>query len=134
MKNIILTFLFASIMTNCDKCVPDQFYIIRVYNFSESPARACGAYILPDTLLSIKPLATTKILSGKSNVIQGHMIGDDKLERFKKEKVTIFIIDENVFNTIAWDEICKNNMILERYEINEEDLAQMGWSIKYDPR
>jgi len=132
MKNIaIILVTIILISGSCDNLVPDQYYMIRVKNNSSATIIACGAYILPDTLLPIKPLATTKILSGKSNVILDNQLKDNKLERFKTEKVSIFIIDEKVFNLISWDSIQKSNNILKRYEICEQDLSNMNWVINY---
>lgn len=132
MKNFAIIFVSIILMSgSCDDLVPDQYYMIRVKNNSPTTIIACGAYVLPDTLLPIESLATTKILSGKSNVILDNQLKDKKLERFKKEKVTIFIIDEKVYNGITWDSLRMSNKILKRYEISEPDLSNMNWILNY---
>jgi len=112
-SKVALISLFI-VLLGCDKLVPDQYYMIRVKNNSLKTILSCGAYILPDTILPSNKLVTTKIFSGKSNVILDSQLNDDKLERFKNEKVSIFIIDEQVFNSMTWDSIRKGNYILKR--------------------
>jgi hypothetical protein len=132
MKNIAIIFVSIIIMSgSCEDLIPDQYYFIRVKNNSPTTIIACGAYVLPDTLLPIEPLATTKILSGRSNVILDNQLNDKRLERFKKEKVTIFIIDEKVYCGITWDSLRRSNRILKRFEISEPDLSNLNWILNY---
>ena len=106
-------------------CVAHQWHCIRILNLSSKTIRVCGAYILPDTKLPEKKLLTTEILPGKSNVIHGSQLNDDDLQRFKTERVTLFILDDHVFQTVPWDTIRKYDMVLKRYEINKEDYLNM---------
>ena len=89
----------------------------------------CGAYVLPDTLLPKETLRTTVILPEKSNTITSYSLGDNKLKRFKAEKISLFVLDEQVFQTMPWDTICKYNMVLKRYEINGDDYLNL---VQYD--
>lgn len=132
MRNLIIVLSSLCLMSgSCDDFVPDQYYFIRIRNNSSQDVITCGSYILPNTLLPQDSLATTKVLSGKSNVILDRQLNDPKLERFKTEKATIFIISEDVFSSLSWDSLRKSNNILKKYEINEKDLEEMGWEINY---
>lgn len=43
----------------------------------------------------------------------------------------LFYYDENIVNTIPWDTIRANYMILKRYDLSYEDLERMNWTITY---
>ena len=115
----------------------DKWHFIRVRNNSSKTIRVCGAYILPDTMLPEKQLQTVKILSGKTGEIHGGSLDDKRLKCFKTEKVTLFILDEQVFQTEPWDTIRKYNMVLKRYEIDSQDLKNLSkdiggaWALPY---
>jgi len=135
MKMILV--LVCTVILSSGSCAFDKYYFIRIQNTSSETIRACGAYILPDTLLPKEQLYCSKILPGKSNVVQDHILNDYKLKRFETEKVTIFIIDEQVFQTVPWDTIRKYNMVLKRYELNREDYNNLqqkfskAWALPY---
>ena len=135
MKKILL--LVCSVLLLSDSCTFDKFYFIRIQNNSHTTIKVCGAYILPDTLLPKEKLATTTILPGKSNTILDYRLNDYQLKRFENEKVTLFVIDEQIFQKVPWDTIRKHNMILKRYEIDSQDLKNLSkaiggaWALPY---
>jgi len=139
MKRIHLLYIILFfIVLNVVSCAPHQWKCFRIHNLSSKTIRVCGAYILPDTKLPEKKLSTTEILPGKSNMIYGSQLNDDALKRFETEKVTLFIIDDQVFQTVSWDTIRKYDMVLKRYEINMEDYSNLkrdindkGWGLPY---
>lgn len=126
MKRIYLLYitLFFTILVVVS-CVPHQWKGIRILNLSSKTIRVCGTYILPDTKLPEKKLSTIEILPGKSNVIHGSQLNDDSLQRFETEKITLFVIDDHIFQTVTWDTIRKYDMVLKRYEINKEDYLSI---------
>jgi len=46
-------------------------------------------------------------------------------------KLIIFFFDKTTVETLPWDTIKKNYMILKRYDLSLEDLERMNWTIKY---
>jgi len=65
-----------------------------------------------------------------ANILDSH-IDDPDLKRFDKEKLSIFIIDNDVYLSEPWDTIRKYNKILKRYELNSKELKDMGGTIVY---
>ena len=101
------------------------YYGMRVFNNSSTSIMVCGAYILPDTLLPKQQLTTVKILPGKCNEIEDYHLNDKKLGRFDTEKITLFILDDQVYQTLPLDTIHKYNMVLKRYEIDKNDYRNL---------
>ena len=114
---------------SCEK-ISDRDYIIRVRNNSEQTVSVFAGY-LPDTLLpEIKP-NLKDISSGKSKEIYDKEVGDEKFERLKTERITVFILDSDTVKTYSWDEVRENYNILKRYTFNNQELNEMGGSVNY---
>ena len=103
-----------------------------MHNGSNITIRVCGAYILPDTMLPENQLKTLIISPRKGREINCRLFDDDYCMRLKSERVTLFVLDDNVFQTVPWDTIRKYNMILKRYEFNRQDITSL--LRKYDDR
>ena len=131
MKRIHFFFIFLFITFFVVSCIPHQHFVIKILNYSSKTIAVCGAYILPETKLPEGQLSTTKILPQKSGFIYDSQINDIGLRRYKTEKVTIFFLDDHVFQTVPWDTIRKYDMVLKRYEINQEDFINTS---KFDDK
>lgn len=88
-------------------------------------------YIYPDTLLPKKPLHIEEIKGGQKTNIFDYDLNDDKLGRLEKEKITIFLIEKEIYDSTPWDTIRKYNMILKRYQFNKQEYSDMGGIITY---
>jgi len=134
MKNILL-FVF-SVFILSGSCDIDRWGWIRIQNNSKLTIIVCGDYILPDTILPSKELKTIEILPGEVREIRGYLFDDDRFMRLKSEKLSLFVLDEQVFQTMPWDTVRKYNMVLKRYEINRQDYLDLvqydkGWALPY---
>jgi hypothetical protein len=46
-------------------------------------------------------------------------------------KMMAYVFDNNVFNSVPWDTIKKNYMVLKRYDLTLQDLQSKNWTITY---
>lgn len=115
---------------SCEKFA-DHKYGIRIRNKSQQTINVYAAYILPDTLLSNQKPTLKEIKPENSTHIYDNEVGDTGFERFKSEKITIFILSKDTLAKYSWNEIRTHNNILKRYEITEKDLTDMGGSVIY---
>jgi hypothetical protein len=85
------------------------------------------------------------IFKGLGNPAIGE-IHNKVLPRSKKEAVmiqrscyenfsytNIYIFDEQVLETISWNTVGENYMVLQRYDLTPEDLQKLKWQIPYPP-
>lgn len=56
---------------------------------------------------------------------------EDNLLTNPEETIMYFIYDAHTLETIPWDTVVKNYMILKRYDLHLEDLQAMDWIITY---
>ena len=135
MKKIFL--LIFPVVLLSGSCEIDRWNLINIRNNSSMKIRVCGAYILPDTILPKKQLKTIEILPETNREIRGALFDDDRFIRLKNEKVTLFVLDDHVFQTVPWDTIRKYNMVLKRYEFNRQDFIYLSkqyngyWALPY---
>ncbi len=128
MKATLFSILIIAIFTSCSL---DQWYGIKITNNSNNSIHAYGVYILPDTALAQDKPILNIIGEHKTAHIFGYNIGDEKLTRFEKDKVTIFILSREIVEKNTWEDIRTNYRILKRYEINKQDLINMGGVVTY---
>jgi len=134
MKQIFL--LFCSVFLLSGSCVKDEWRFIKMKNNSTETIRICGEYVLPDTILPVVQLKTVKMLPGELSEITGYIL-NYPFKSWNTEKITLFVIDDHIFQTTLWDTIRKNNMVLKRYEINKQDYLNLqqkfgnSWALPY---
>lgn len=128
-----LFYLFASILlfSSCDSSSTDGNWGVTVYNRSLSNIVVCGSYILPDTLLPKSNFSTIVVEKNKRGVLEDHMLNDKDMKRFEKQKLSVFVIDEEIYKNESWDTIRKYNKVLKRYELNLQDYRNMGNEVIY---
>ena len=124
--------LFAIILLNgsCEKFA-DHSYTIDIKNNSGQIINVYAEYILPDTILSLEKPKFLEIQIGDIEELYDKDVNDQKFNRFKTEKLTIFILSNVTLGSYSWEEIRMDYKILKRYEINEQDLVDMGGSLIY---
>ena len=130
MKKILLICFVSLVVESCDDplkwLATNQYVFFRVQNNSALTIIVYGDYILPDTILpQEKRTSYVKILPEKMRQITDRDLSDKGLKRFETEKLSLFIIDDQIFQTTPWDTISKHNMILKRYEINRQDYNNL---------
>lgn len=119
MKNkifyLIIIFLIVIVGTSC----PERFYSISFRNDSHLTIAVCTGYALSDTLLPKKEPSHISIVKlNQIYSILDSFAGDIEYERFKKEPITFFVIDNTIYETEPWDSIRKYNKILKRMEVD----------------
>lgn len=67
--------------------------------------------------------------SSKKDVYRGCI--ESKLMTNSEGKIMYFIYDATTLETVPWDTVVKNYMILKRYDLSLEDLQGMNWTITY---
>jgi len=130
MKNIIfLLTINIMLFSSCEKMGK---YAIIISNKSNHSISVYGQYILPDTsIIQIKPRIEIVGCSGEAGDIFDSDINDEKFERLKSEKLTIFIFNTDTLNKYDWETIRKGYKILKRYELNHDDLAKTNYVVTY---
>ena len=123
MKKILL--FVCSFILFFGSCEKDRWRFFNMHNDSNITIRVCGAYILPDTMLPEKQLNTIIIPPRKNHEINCRLFDDGYCMRLKSERVTLWVLDDNVFQTVPWDTIRKYNMILKQYEFNRMELTSL---------
>ena len=129
-KILIFVSIVLLLASSCEKFARHE-YSIYVKNKSNKNITIYTDYLLPDTLLpQIEPSLKTIGINDIGS-IYGNEIGDPKLEKFETEKLTVFILSTDTVNFYTWSEIVNGYKILNRYEIDHQDLINMGGSIEY---
>jgi hypothetical protein len=63
--------------------------------------------------------------------------GRDCIEDVVKQNgqviVRVFILDSDILDHFTWNTIVNDYMILERYDLNLENLQHLNWTITYPP-
>jgi len=130
MKNIFMivvaTFLICG---SCEK-FPESKYTIRVRNNSTLTISVCAGY-LPDTLLPVNKPILKEIMAGKFVDIYDSEVGDEKFEKLKNERITVFILHNDTVKKYDWTTIKSDYKILKRYEFNDKELTEMGGSVSF---
>lgn len=130
MRKYLLTIASIFFLNGSCEKFSDRDYIIRVRNNSEQTVSVFAGYF-PDTLLpEIKP--NLKIISPwESKEIYDKEVDDEKFERLKTERITVFVLDNDTLKTYSWGEIRENYNILKRYTFNNQELNDMGGAVIY---
>lgn len=131
MKTIVLKLSVIILIFGSCKHFADRSYDIRIRNTSDINIDCYAAYILPDTLLPLEKPEFIEVKPGESGFIYGYNINDPGLERFNTERLSIFVLSKDTVESYSWEEIRSDYQILKRYEINEQDLINMGGSVTY---
>lgn len=58
---------------------------------------------------------------------------DSLFDNWGSDKVSFFIFDKDVVDTIPWDDIVQNYCVLQRYDFTKEELKRIRCQIKYPP-
>ncbi len=123
--------LTLGILFNSCESIADNSYGIRIRNNSSHSISVYGEYILPDTTLKQTEPEFIIVASGKSKILYDSYVDDLSLERFESEKLTVFIFNTDTLEEYNWETVVDDYNILKRYEIDKDDLIDMGGDITY---
>lgn len=127
----ILLFLIIGLVSYSCEPLYEHYYRIRIKNYSNENLYVYGKYILPDTLLENNRPELKLLLSGGYADITDNELNDIALEKFKTQKLSVFILSKDTVDKYEWSIIRENYLICKRYEINSQDLTEMGGTIIY---
>ncbi len=127
--NLLITSTILLLIGSCVK-FPESKYIIRVRNNSEQTISVFAGYFSDTLLPEIKP-DLKEIFSGESAVIYDNEVDDEKFERLKTERITVFVLNSDIVKTKSWVDLRSDYNILKRYKFNNQELNDMGGSVNY---
>lgn len=139
MNKILIAFnsfllLFSS---SCEKpFFAEVFYSIRVINNSPSSIRVLLAIdkaekqYLDTTLPFTKP-ALIKVEPTKTGYFDTKTTWEENLEKLPADTLSIFFIENSVYEHTNWEEIRLNYQILKRLDLSIEDLKSTNFIINY---
>ena len=130
MKTLIYLIAIITVFTGCEKIGK---YCITISNNSEYPISVYGTYIQPDTSISSTPPQRFITINSNSDsqCLFDSDVNDERFERLKSEKLTIFVFNTDTLEKYDWETIQKEYKILKRYELNHEDLMKINNVVTY---
>lgn len=135
-KNILSkTILFISYLLIMNSCEIDPWdFKLKITNSSDKAVYFYNSFSFPDTaiLFEANPIKSPeffKINPGDTESDRVRGTWEGKFESM--DTLMIFIFDEETLQTVSWDTIRENYMILKRYDLSMEDLQEKDWTITY---
>jgi len=107
-------------------------YMIRIKNHSDQTIALYADYILPDTLLPATKPKMKEATPGKQIELYDGDVNDPKFKRFENDKLTFFVLSQDTVVKYPWDTLTKYYNILKRFELNHQDLINIGGDIIYE--
>lgn len=138
MKSIIAILSAVVLCSNSCENPPlvDRFYTITVTNNSPSEIRvyladeyATKQY--PDTTLPNTKPALQKARVGKSCYFDSRTPWEENLKKLSADTLSVFFIDNAVYENEPWDSIRVHYKILRRLDLSIENLKALNYKIKY---
>jgi hypothetical protein len=136
MKVMLITIIGIALLSS--RCRDEDCHDkIRIINNSDNTIYFDFSYRYPDTTLKENPVPGRKYAringhsSGREQDIYGDCFEGTISSANPGGKIMFFIYDANTLETMPWDTVVKHYMILKRYDLTEQDLDSMGWTITY---
>jgi len=140
MKTLITTFVLAILLlgSTCKKEGEDCHKTIMFANQIDNTLYVTLSYGYPDTLAiynnpSLVP-NQYKVLPNETN--EHSLSGRECIElefnySIPSDTLMVYVFDANVLETIPWETVISDNLILKRYDLSLEDLQDSDWTITY---
>jgi len=110
-------------------------YRVAIENNSDRDIYFSPSGRYPDTLtLDPNPVSAGDYYKVGRNTTGKHLYRDCIEYDFKANPsgiIMYFIYDAQTLETVPWDTVVKNYMVLKRYDLSLENLQQMNWTITY---
>lgn len=138
MKNRNLLLLALLLLFGCK--VPEYDYLLQFANNSDNPVYV-GISDINDkykdtTYLYIN---SSPMQDGEQYKFQSHdtaaylvYIPWDKIYK-QRDTVSFYIFDAKTLETIPWQKVTENYLVLQRYDLSLVDLKKLNWVISYPP-
>lgn len=120
----------ATCSNNNDK---DCHNTITIVNNSDKTLFFYMSHEYPDTaIINYNPSDAGSYYKIEKNSSHKHIKRDCFEYDFKiNPKLMYFIFDAQVLETVPWDTVKANYLVLKRYDLTLQDLNDMNWSITY---
>jgi hypothetical protein len=106
---------------------------MKITNYSSRAICYNFSLIYPDTTLRTEDNPISIL---RSQVASGETVSEPRRGSWEGifdicDTLMIFIFDETTLNTVPWDTVRKNYLILKRYDLSLEDLEKLDWMVTY---
>ena len=135
---LIIPCFFLSM--TCEKKNTKNCHIkLEFKNSSDKELLVVLSYDYPDTSINFQnPLSdytfSGYIMPNKTDYIRNaasNMCIESILSDYSYEKVSLFIFDADVVDSIPWSQIRQHYQVLHRYDFTLDELRALGWHIDY---
>ncbi len=128
LKIHLLIIIFCCI-SSCE-LLPDHVYGIKIQNYSNDTIVFYANYSYPDTA----------IIADRPGLVmaypQDYSYWDSKKkweDVLPNDTISIFIFSKASINKFSWNDIKKNYIVLQRYDISIKELKALGSTFTYPP-
>lgn len=136
MKKIIVLIVILLSVVSCENVIGESFYSIAVKNKSSSEIRVYIAdnalHHYPDTLLPILKPSLQKAAVNRSVYFTSQISWEDILKKIPSNILSVYIIDNEVYENESWDSIRIHYKVLNRLDLSIEELKDLDWKITYE--
>lgn len=122
---------------DCER-LAETYYTITIKNHSSDTIRfyvgSLGSeHVYPDTLLPAEKPSFGKILRSRSGYRDSSLPWEEVFAHLPYDTLSIFILDNSVFENEEWPVIRDQYKILKRYDVSIQDLQNMDFNVTYPP-
>jgi hypothetical protein len=139
---MLIPMLISSLLLICATCKDDEncHDTIIFLNNSSDTLYVISSSEYPDTL-AFKNSPDPKLNSNFTRVLPFEnnstvLWGRDCVELAYKDLIPsdtmmVYVFDGQVLETMSWDYVKANNLVLKRYDLSLQDLKDLNWTITY---
>jgi hypothetical protein len=114
----------------------ERFYSIEINNESNDTictylAEGGDLTEYPDTTLPITDPGLIKIAPSNSFFYDSRIEWKELITELSSDTLSVFIIDNSIYQSHAWSEIRSQYIILKRLDLSISDLENLDWTIPY---
>jgi len=130
---LLIPILFSG---TCKKDKEDCHHRIVINNNSNTDIYFQSEFNYPDTSINhyYNPTIEGNVFKCLANSSAGDFTSscwESYFYDIPSDTLMVFIFDANVLETVPWDTVCANYMILKRYDLSLKDLQNSDWTIVY---
>jgi hypothetical protein len=135
-KLILLTTTILTILTGCDKrnILGGEDDRLLIKNNSDKDIYTYAQSNYPDTSISSYNPSFSKenylVLAHSEKRLISRSWEQDII-RGQSDTLMIFLYDAQVLDSILWDTVKTNYLVLKRYDLSLQDLESMNWTVTY---
>jgi len=134
---LVLILSIISIVTTSDTCKKNRPDCHVSYTINNNSGNAVYFIVNKDSglnLLSYPPGASASTYKCEANSQKSHFYRgcyEYIINTSSTKMLYIFIFDAKIIETVPWDTVKKNYMLLKRYDMTKAQLDSINWKINY---